>query len=177
MTAKALSYTQRHCFMWELNIFNFKSQTGILQLSGEERSCNEGIHVSGTDRRNVIQLLQFGWFCCYVKRHVCRVRSEHSKTSVWFYSVISDAAHAARTKQFLSSWQWLLSKQIFMTLCSLYRLDGTVFEPRWDGKRYPLFHIHQNHPLGLKQPSVQWAQTFFQGLKELDDDADRPHHV
>jgi hypothetical protein len=51
-------------------IFNLKSETEILQLSGEERSCYEERHLSDTDRRNVIQLFEFGWFCCYVKRHV-----------------------------------------------------------------------------------------------------------
>lgn len=98
-------------------IFILKSHTEILQLSGEDRSCNEGRHVSDADLRNVIQLLEVGWFCCYVKRHVpsvcmsvCRVQSKYNKTAVWFYSVISDADHAAGTKQFLSSWHWLLSK-------------------------------------------------------------------
>jgi hypothetical protein len=52
-------------------ILNLKFQTGILQLSGEEGSCYEDRHVSDADRRrNVIQLLEFGWFYCYVKSHV-----------------------------------------------------------------------------------------------------------
>jgi len=51
-------------------VFNLKSETGVLQLSGEVRGRYEERHVSYTDRRNVTQLLEFGWFCCYVKRHV-----------------------------------------------------------------------------------------------------------